>query len=338
MVEGALVVETGFVFPTDGIKTITLSENPVVENSVEVFFNGGAAGASGAYTEGDNIYMASATDQRIFDIETNENGNSTVVFGDGFNGISPSPNSSYTVSYRVGGGNRGNLPASFINTIFEGVDTDGTSVAGRLINTSQCTGGAEAQSVAEAKRWGPLQFKRQDRVVTLDDYVAFAVNFKGPFGKVAKATASTRKSYCSANIIDLFVLEVAGPIQLQRASLTYKESLLEAIKPKKMLTDEVVVNDGYVAALDLVVTITVDSAYKSAEQAVKTKVQSLILAYFNVSNREFGQSLSLSDVLKTVYTVDEVRFATVDNLSEDVTVDFNGIIQLNNLIINVSYY
>ena len=95
LVEGALVVETGFVFPTDGIKTITLSENPVVENSVEVFFNGGAAGASGAYTDVDNLYMASATDQRIFEIETNENGNSTVVFGDGFNGISPSPNSSY---------------------------------------------------------------------------------------------------------------------------------------------------------------------------------------------------------------------------------------------------
>ena len=218
------------------------------------------------------------------------------------------------------------------------MDSDGSLLSGRLSTTSPSTGGAEAQSVAEAKKWGPLYFKRQDRVVTLDDFVAFASNFKGPFGKVAKATASTRKSYCSANIIDLFVLEVASPVQLQKASLSYKEALLEAIKPKKMLTDEVVVNDGYIAALDLVTTITVDPAYKSMEQAVKSTVQSIIIAYFNVANREFGQSLSLSDLLKSIYTVDEVRFATVDNLSEDVAVDFNGIIQLNNSIINVSYY
>lgn len=336
LVEGALVVDEGHVGPTAGIKTIPLSQNPVVESSVEVFFNTGPT--SGVFTRVDNLYMASALDQRIFETIVDGNGNTTILFGDGFNGISPAPNTSYTVSYRVGGGSRGNVGTAYLNTIFAGQNTDQLAVGGRLTNTSPATGGTDQQSIEQAKKWGPLTFKRQDRVVTLDDYVAFASNFKGPFGTVAKATASTRKSYCSANIIDVFVLEVAGPMQLQKASLSYKEAFLMALKPKKMLTDEVVINDGFIASLDLVTTITLDETYRSTEQAVKSKVQAIILSYFNVANRDFGQSLSLSDLLKNIYTLDEVRFATVDNLSEDVAVDFNGIIQLNNSIINVSYY
>jgi len=171
----------------------------------------------------------------------------------------------------------------------------------------------------------------------LDDYVAFVMAYVGPFGKVGKGIADTRQSYSSANIIDIYVLEVASPYQLQKATLSYKNSLLHAMKPKKMITDEVVINDGYIASLDLVVTIRLDTINKTREGAIKGKVQNIITQYFAAVNRGFGEPFIPSDLLQQLYNLREIRFSTVDNLSDTVQVDFNAIIQLNNLVINVAY-
>ena len=57
----------------------------------------------------------------------------------------------------------------------------------------------------------------------------------------------------------------------------------------------------------------------------------------NVDNTEFGDPLILADLNRSVFEVDEVRYSTIDNLKQDILVDYNEIIQLNNLTINVDY-
>ena len=57
----------------------------------------------------------------------------------------------------------------------------------------------------------------------------------------------------------------------------------------------------------------------------------------NADNRDFGQDLNIAELNRQIFEVDEVRFSTVDNLDQDVTIDFNEIAQLNNLSINVVY-
>jgi hypothetical protein len=281
--------------------------------------------------------MASSLDAKIFEVLPSLDGGGTIIFGDGTNGVSPPAQSDYFLAYRVGGGTRGNLPEQAINTLFQATGDSGTPYKGRLTNTSLATGGANAETVGEAKATAPQTFRRQDRIVTLDDYVAFVMAYVGPFGKVGKGIAATRQSYSSANIIDIYVLEVASPYQLQKATLSYKNSLLHAMKPKKMITDEVVINDGYIASLDLVVTIRLDTINKTREGAIKGKVQNIITQYFAAVNRGFGEPFIPSDLLQQLYNLREIRFSTVDNLSDTVQVDFNAIIQLNNLVINVAY-
>lgn len=337
LVEGAFAVEKGNVLTSIGSVTIPLTQGPVIENSVEVFISTDIDEAAGAYTQVDNIFQSSGSTSKIFEMRRDEVGGGVVFFGDGSTGTAPPINSRYVISYRIGGGTRGNALTNSLNLATVVQDENGARYSGNVYNISQVTGGANAQSVSEAKRYAPLTFARQDRVVTLEDYVNFCSNFVGPFGKIARATAATRKAYCSANIIDVYILEVAGPLQLQRASLSYKNALLEALKPKKMVTDEVVINDGYMATLDLVISIRISRTLKGGEQEIELKVRDKVLDYFNISNRNFGEGFYPTDLIPKLYDIDEVRFATVDNVESPIEIDFNAIIQLNNLVINTIY-
>jgi len=333
LLEGAFVKKTGTFGNSTGTKTVTLDIGPIVEGSVEVFVEGDAA-TSGVYTRTDNIYFASGASDKVFQVVTDDDFRGTVVFGDSIIGISPKPSDSYVVTYRVGGGSRGNIASEVINapiTATRGV----TEAQGTLENTSIGTGGAEAETVENAKRYAGLTFRRQDRLVTLLDYVSFANSFISQYGSTGRATAATRRAFCSANIIDIYVLEKASDTQLRKATPTFKKQLIDAMSPKKMLTDEVVVVDGLIRTLDLVVTIRVDREVKEQEEVIKAQVRDTILTYMNIGNRNFGQEFNPQDLAREIFQNPYVVFATIDNFPQVVKADFNEIIQLNNLAINV---
>ena len=199
------------------------------------------------------------------------------------------------------------------------------------------TGGGDAETVEHAKRWAPLTFKRQDRVVTLEDFTTFVNTYVSPLSEQCKGTAVTRKAFSSANIVDVYVLQKATSTQLQRASPDYKRSFLEAIEEVKMVNIDVVLVDGLIRTLDIISTIRVDKNLKSKEEEIKQKVKDVIVQFFNVDNIEFGEGLVIADLNRQLFGVPEVIYSTIDNLEPTITVEFNEIIQLNNLEINVEY-
>jgi len=332
MQEGALVDEQGEFAATEGVKTIKLSQGPVVEGSIMVYVTSPDAATTGAYTEVPNVYYASGSSDKIFEVVYDENYNATVVFGDGSVGISPEDTASFRVEYRVGGGTRGNIAKDTINA---SVGTSDTRIQGTVTNVSKATGGANAETIEHAKKYAPLNFRRQDRLVTLEDYSVFANTFISNFGTVGKATAATRKAYASANVIDIYVLEKASDLQLQRATTNFKTQLLTAINKKRMATDDVAIVDGLIRTLDLAITIRIDKEEEENQDAIKTKVRDKILTYMNADNRDFGEDLNIAELNRQIFEVEEVRYSSVDNLDQDVTIDFNEIAQLNNLTINV---
>lgn len=334
MQEGALVTETGDFAATESSKTIRLSQGPVIDGSVQVFITDPEkTSANGSYLEVNNIYFASGGSDRIFQVLYDDEYNGTVLFGDNSVGVSPTDGASFIVQYRVGGGTRGNLEKNYINT---SIDITTPVVAnGTVTNTSKATGGSNAETLQHAKKYAPLTFRRQDRLVTLEDYSVFANTFISNYGSVGKATAVTRKAYSSANVVDIYVLEKASDIQLQRATTNFKTQLLTAMSKKKMATDDIVIVDGLIRTLDLEVTIKIDEELRDKQSEIISKVRDAILLYMNVDNREFGESLSIAELNRQIFEVDEVRFSSLDNLAQDVTIDFNEIIQLNNLTINI---
>jgi len=330
LLEGALVVQTGSFTSTDIIKKIPLTASPVVEKSVNVFITTTDSGASGAWTQVDNLFFASGGGQNYFEVSYDENYGATVIFGDGVVGNIPPANADYTVSYRVGGGTRGNIAAEIINAqLTIGADT------ATIENTTQATGGQDAETVEHAKRYAPLTFKRQDRLVTAEDYSTFVNSYIGSTGATGKARAVVRDAYSSANILDIYVLQVASPLQLQQATIPFKQEILTSIGEKKMLTDEVIIVDGVIRTVDLVITARIDKNLAAKEELIKGKIRRRLVNFFNVNNFDFGKTLVLGELSRAIFTIPEVRFATVDNLDTDVVVDFNEIIQLNNFTINI---
>jgi len=331
LLEGSLVSQQGTFTTNEANKTISLTESPIPEKSINVFIDSADVTAIGNWTQVDNLFSVSGAGQKVFEVVYSDDFSATIVFGDGVNGAAVPVNSTYTITYRIGGGTRGNIANEVINVT---ISADGGE-SGVVENTSVASGGQDAETVQKAKKYGPLVFKTQDRLVTAQDYATFANTFAGNSGATGKAKAVVRDAYSSANIIDLYLLQVASNIQLQQATVQFKKDLLEAIDSKKMLTDEVVIVDGVIRTLDLVVTITVDKYLLTNEENIKAKVRNQLLQYFSVDNFDFGKPVYLSEVVRSILSIQEIRFATVDNFDSDIFVDFNEIVQLNNFVINV---
>jgi len=341
--EGALIVETGIFSSPDSIKEVQLGQAPYVEKSAQVFITGAAA-TQGIYKEEDNIYFASGGTDKIFQVTTDENFRASILFGDNSIGQAPSVGDRYTITYRVGGGTRGNIAESFINVPVTVTLNERASLRtfigeqGTLENTSIATGGRNAESVESAKRYAPLYYRSQDRLVTLEDYKGHANNFASNYGSTGKASAIVRRAFSSANMIDLFVLEKASDTQLRRATQEYKKQLLESVQSKKMLTDEVVVVDGLIRTLDIFLVITLDSNFKLGQNQIIQSARDLTQQYFNVDNTDFGESFIPQDLIRFLLDNEtNIRFARVDNVESPISVGFNEIIQLNNLNITTSF-
>ena len=103
-----------------------------------------------------------------------------------------------------------------------------------------------------------------------------------------------------------------------------------------MITDEVVLVDGLIRTVDLEVTINISKRFEGVEGTVTSRVADRVLDYFLGDNWNFGDSLILADLNKHIYETDDVIFSSVDNLSENINVEFNEIVQLNNIDISVN--
>jgi predicted phage baseplate assembly protein len=336
LLEGAFSTQKGTFDTLEGNKRIGLTNSPIVEGSVQVYVTtqNEDSDANGAYTQVDRLYSASGATDRVFQVVYDDDYAATVLFGDNALGISPPAGSQFTVSYRVGGGSRGNIGQGVLNVQATLLNASRAEKTYNLENRTPATGGAEAETAEHAKKYAPYTFKRQDRVVTLEDFIAIGNTFRSKQGTVGKTTAAVRDAFSSGNVIDMYVLEKADDLRLQKASPTFKKELLEEVEPKKMLTDEVVVVDGLIRTMDIVMTVRIDRELSNAQQQIEQEVAEVIRQHFNIDNADFGKPFISSELNREVFRLPNVRYATIDNLPETTEVDFNEIIQLNNFTIN----
>lgn len=338
LVEGNLVSDTGNFLNTDEVKSINLTESPVIEGSTNVFVQGTNTTASGVYEEVNNVFFASGSSHQVYQVDYDEEYGATITFGDNVLGSRPENKSTYLVTYRIGGGVRGNIPLGTLNIVnsFDHIDyANNTVIDGVFENISTAVGGAEPETVEHAKKYGPLIFRSQDRLVTLQDYNTFVNTFVGSTGSSGKGMAATRNGYNSANTVDVYILEKASELQFSRASSAFKLELLDAIAEKKMITDEVVISDGLIRTIDLVITCSIDRKFAPVEERIKQKIRTKVLKYMGTDTINFGEMFVRGKLLKSIHELDEVLSSNVDNIESDIRVGPNEIIQLNNLVVKV---
>lgn len=156
-----------------------LSLNPSGSSSLIVAITAGVIITE--WIEVDNFLESEPADLH-YRTEIDENDVVTIIFGDGVNGAIPaSGTDNVGADYRVGGGAAGNAIGANTLTKLVGTFTFIDSVT----NPAAPSGGAEKESIEEAKTDAPLSLKAMDRAVTHDDYETQARRVAG----VAKAHA-----------------------------------------------------------------------------------------------------------------------------------------------------
>ena len=104
-----------------------------------------------------------------FVVEVEADDTALLRFGDGDHGARPTAGTTFSATYRVGNGNRGNVGAGAIAHVASATP----GIIG-VRNPLPATGGVDPESAEEVRRFAPVAFRTQERAVTADDYARMA--------------------------------------------------------------------------------------------------------------------------------------------------------------------
>jgi hypothetical protein len=298
-----------FIAPTVDTPSfvIKLTQDNVIGGSVGVAINGES------WTAVQSLYSATA-DDTVFLVKTLTTGAVIVQFGDGVFGQIVPPESVVVATYRIGGGIVGNVQRGAINTSVSGFVSGSSNPTTILISnqTANGVGGAEAESVEEARVNIPYFAKTNDRAVTLDDYQTLAQNYSSPlYGSVAYARSSVRteNALLEGNIVIIHAWAHGTGDELVPLSTTLKSALRDYLQDKAVGTDFVMVADGTERPAPI------SLRFKAVEGHDLDETQGLILGVMRklIAALRPGSPIIYSNLVRLIdetYGVDSVDMAT----------------------------
>jgi hypothetical protein len=319
-------------------QTYTLTITPVLFDSVAVDVDGQRWEKVDFFTDskGRNEYR----------VEFDSTWTGFVIFGNGSAGRSPTIGSQVTVTYRTGGGTRGNVITGFVEGQ-RGFEVPGFnfSVPVTFRNYTKADFGYDGDTIDDIRRKLPRYIKTQDRAVTGEDYKTLTDQFVSPYnGQVGKSLAVLRNYGCVANIVDLYVLVKDGTDGLQEASDQFKSELSDYMGTKKMMTDFLCIRDGVVLPVDVILDVTIDKFFKKFKEEIQNKISIRITDFFTLSNWEYGKTLKNTEVMRTLSDIREIKdvfvtFTTSDdsNSGSAVTAKYFEIIRNDTVTINLMF-
>lgn len=286
---------------------VRMSRLPVIDNFASITVNGEQ------WTLVGSLAGAEATD-KVFIVKTFTTGDTVAQFGDNVFGLQIPTEAVVLVTYRIGGGESGNVGLNAINTSVTGLIASTSSpVTVTLINsTSAGQGGRDAETLEEARTNIPYFVRTNDRAVTLDDYQTLAQLFtSAEFGSVAyaRATVRTENALLEGNVVSIYAWTTGTTGGLVNLSAQLKQSLKDYLQGKAVGTDYVQILDGEAKPVPLSLRFKTLSGFVVSE--TKALVDATIRSAINALRP--GQPLIYSDLVRSIdetYGVDNVNMAT----------------------------
>jgi hypothetical protein len=241
--------------------------------------------------------------ERVYTTRLTDEGQTVVQFGDGREGARPPTGRDNIVAeYRKGIGRDGSVGAGKISLLL-----DRPLGLREAVNPVPATGGADPETLAEARRNTPITTLTLGRVVSLRDYQNFAMGFAG----IAKAAAGWTWDGDTRRIL----VTVAGPdgepvpsdgdtyVNLLDALRRYGDPLVPVdLKTYRPATFK----------LKLKVKVKVDPDH--LEDRVLADVEAALRAAYGFDAAQFGQLISQSAVIAVAQGVDGVVAIDLDRL------------------------
>jgi uncharacterized phage protein gp47/JayE len=253
----------------------------------------------------DSFFDSGPFDQH-YTVSIDENDVMTVQFGTGQRGAALPAGAQAKAIYRVGIGRTGNVGPGTIT-----VPITSNAAISAVSNPFPAEGGAERETIDEAKISGPGRVITQARAVTLPDYELLAKAFGG-VGK-ARARVGLRGGY---KVVQVYIVpEDAGTIPPPLPSGELKDGvrqLLESRQPVNRMAGVDVLDPTYVA-----VDIAVDVHVKpdASASAVKATVRAALEQLLAFDQVDFGSVIRVGDIYATLFPIPGISFAQLRQLA-----------------------
>ena len=266
--------------PSGGISTLEIRVNELLWQEVPSLYERGST-------------------ERIYIIRQNDQGMTTVMFGDGKTGARlPSGQDNVKAVYRVGTGEQGLLKAHQL-----------TQVVSRPLGLKAATnplppvGAQDGEQFADARRNATFTIFTLGRVVSLKDYEDFAK----AFGGISKALATWTRSGQRQEVF----LTVAG---VEGAAVSGKlyDNLLTALRYAGM--PGVPLNLASYSPIFFQIAAKVRLLPDYLQEKVALDIEIRLRKHFAFSARTFGQPVTSSEVISVIQNTPGVQWLDLDSL------------------------
>jgi len=252
------------------------------------------------WAETSSLYARGPT-ERVYEIRHDDNGSSSVLFGDGSEGSRPpSGDHNLRAMYRKGLGLAGNVAAGKLTTLL----SRPLGVSG-VTNPEGASGGEDAEREAKARENAPLTVLTLERAVSIRDYQDFARAFAG----IAKAHALWIPSGPGRGVLITVAGENGAAILQTSDTYRYLQDALHRNGDPLMPVRIVSYRDARFK-LRMTVKIAADADAPVVLGTVKRRLQ----AAFGFDARRFGQGVSVDEVAAEAHTVAGVEAVQVVEL------------------------
>ena len=258
--------------------------------------------------ESNDLASLGSTDREYITL-TDDSDQTAVRFGNGEHGARlPTGSANIKAVYRYGIGAAGNVQAWQISQLA----THPQGAQG-VINPLSASGGADRDSIDQARRNAPMAIMALDRLVSVRDYADFARTFAG-IGKAYSARLTDGRR-------QLVHVTIAGAedIPIDTSSDLY-QNLVSALHlygdPYEPI--QVAVRRLKLLVVSARVKILTDYQWESVEP----KVRNALLGAYGFDQRLLGQSAFLSEAIGVIQAVEGVSYVDVqkfDGVPEEVT-------------------
>lgn len=261
-----------------------------------------------AWQEADNLFVLGPSD-RAYITQTDDAGTVTVITGDGEHGLRvPSGSSNVKAVYRSGTGSSGNVAALQISQLA----TQPLGVKS-VINPLRASGGADADTLEQARRNAPIGISALDRLVSVSDYSDFARQFAG----IAKASA--RRLSDGRRLLVHLTIAGKDDVPIDANSDLYL-ALQGALSDAGDPFQPVQIALRRLKLLVIVAGVKIEAAYQW--EVVAAAIRAALLDLYSFDRRELGQSAFLSEAVSAMQSVDGVLYVSMrgfGSVAESVT-------------------
>jgi hypothetical protein len=236
-----------------------------------------------------------------------------IVFGDGRKGwVPPTGSDSVKCEYRLGGGVAGNVGAKTLTVLKQSI-----AFVQSVTNPFPAQGGADAETIEEAKRRGTYAIKNRDRAITAEDYEQLAL-------AASRRVARAKCVQASDGSISLLLVPKAEREDGDARAVPSRDLIDRVagyIDKRRLITARVNVGKPRLVPVSLELTISLKPGATAdrVKADVKEKVKRLVNPLHGGPKGDgwpFGRAVGKADLYPVVEGVDGV-----DRITDLVIID-----------------